>query len=369
MTEVDFPRVFCPARLGTSSLDDRLLYPLHDGGIVVDPYQKMMGRSLGSTYPGPLSCQVMAFYDPRRRSGHGEPGPHRRGQTPVGQRRHEPELGRDAVAAGDAGPGRGGGSARRSGTFKGTWHDAAEVYRKWAQQQSFCATPLHQSPLWPTKFRQGAMVNYFSPDREDQDKKPKYSLENLNHILPELEARCGLPMITISWGWEQHGMWCSQEYFPAFPSNEDFRARAAFSIATARAWSCCLATVGRLKSPGHRGGRTTGPSDSTGKSSPGSPAADSATPTIVEPAGKESYKGSKYATLCRATQFTSDTISAIAQRVQSGYTIIHWDQVTSGARARPTASRPTTAIRRDTVAGSTRRLSSYSSGCVRTAVS
>ena len=64
VTEVDFPRVFCPGRLGESSADDRLLYPLHDGGIVVDPYEKMMGKSLNSTYPGPLSCQVMAFYDP-----------------------------------------------------------------------------------------------------------------------------------------------------------------------------------------------------------------------------------------------------------------------------------------------------------------
>ena len=52
MTEGDFPRGFVPpARLGTSTRDDRLLYPLHDGGIVVDPYQKMMGRSLGSMYP------------------------------------------------------------------------------------------------------------------------------------------------------------------------------------------------------------------------------------------------------------------------------------------------------------------------------
>ncbi len=41
-----------------------MLYPLHDGGIVVNPYEKMMGKSLNSTYPGPLSCQVMAFYDP-----------------------------------------------------------------------------------------------------------------------------------------------------------------------------------------------------------------------------------------------------------------------------------------------------------------
>ena len=53
----------------------------------------------------------------------------------------------------------------------------------------------------------------------------EYSLENLNHILPELEARCGLPMITISWGWDN--MACGvRKSTSAFPSNEDFRLGA-----------------------------------------------------------------------------------------------------------------------------------------------
>jgi hypothetical protein len=65
------------------------------------------------------------------------------------------------------------------------------------------------------------MVNYFSPDRQDKEGRPN-TVWKTQEVLPELEARSGLPMITISWGWEQHGMWCSQEYFPAYPSDADF---------------------------------------------------------------------------------------------------------------------------------------------------
>lgn len=332
VTEVDFPRVFCPGRLGESSSDDRLLYPLHDGGIVVDPYEKMMGKSLGSTYPGPLSCQVMAFYDPAG-------GVVVASLDPTGEVkrlcvRGDLNVSLSVTQLRPVTPGEDVAVDQPVvvGAFKGTWHDGAEVYRRWAQQQSFCATPLHKNPLWPAKFRNGAMVNYFSPGREDEEKKHKYCLENLNRILPELKARSGLPMITISWGWEQHGMWCSQEYFPAFPSDEDFNARGALFDR----YGTGMVMLSGYRWTFEKPWAPRGPYDGTERFNREvkpwvTCREDPATPTIVEPTGKESYKGSKYATLCRATRFTNDTISAISQRcVKAGYTVIHWDQVTSG---------------------------------------
>ena len=333
VTEVDFPRVFCPGRLGESSADDRLLYPLHDGGIVVDPYEKMMGKSLGSTYPGSLSCQVMAFYDPAG-------GLLVASLDPTGEAKR-------LCAEGDLNMGLSVTQLRPVtpgadvvvdepvvvGAFKGTWHDAAEVYRRWAQQQPFCATPLHENPLWPAKFHNGAMVNYFSPGREDEEKKHKYCLENLNDILPELEARSGLPMITISWGWEQHGMWCSQEYFPAFPSDEDFAARGALFDR----YGTGMVMLSGYRWTFEKPWAPRGPYDGTERFHREvkpwvTCREDPATPTIVESQpGKQSYQGSKYATLCRAAPFTNDTISEISQRcVRAGYTVIHWDQCTSG---------------------------------------
>lgn len=332
VTEVDFPRVFCPGRLGESSVDDRLLYPLHDGGIVVDPYERMMGRSLNSTYPGSLSCQVMAFYDPA-------------GGVVVASLDPTGEVKR-LWAKGGLNMGLGITQLRPVtpgtdvvvdqpvvvGAFQGTWHDAAEVYRRWAQQQPFCATPLCKNPLWPAKFRNGAMVNYFSPGREDKEGKSKYCLENLDGILPELKTRSGLPMITISWGWEQHGIWCSQEYFPAFPSDEDFKARGALFDR----YGTGMVMLSGYRWTFEKPWAPRGPYDGTERFNREvkpwvTCREDPATPTIFESKDKQSYQGSKYATLCRATQFTNDTISEIAQRcVKAGYTVIHWDQCTSG---------------------------------------
>lgn len=332
VTEVDFPRVFCPGRLRESSGDDRLLYPLHDGGIVVDPYEKMMGKSLDSTYPGPLSCQVMAYYDPAGGLAVASLDPTgevkrlwARGDLNVslGVTQLRPVApGEDVVVD----------QPVVVGAFRGTWQDAAEIYRQWAQQQAFCATPLHKNPLWPAKFRNGAMVNYFSPERLDQEKKNTYSLENLGGILPELKARSGLPMITISWGWEQHGMWCSQEYFPAYPSDADFTDRGALFdrygtgmvMLSGYRWTFEKPWAPRVPYDGtERFNREVKPWVTCRE--------DPATPTIVEPKGEQSYQGSKYASLCRAAPFTNDTISAISQRcVKAGYTVIHWDQCTSG---------------------------------------
>ena len=176
------------------------------------------------------------------------------------------------------------------------------------------------------------MVNYFSPGRLTKDKKARYSLENLNQIMPELKARSGLPMITISWGWEQHGMWCSQEYFPAIPSNEDFEARGALFDR----YGTGMVMLSGYRWTFEKPWAPRGPYDGTERFNREvrpwvTCREDPATPTIVEPKGKKSYKGSKHATLCRATPFTNDTIAAISQRcVKSGYTVIHWDQCTSG---------------------------------------
>lgn len=331
VTEVDFPRVFCPARLGESSADDRLLYPRFDGGIVVDPYKKMMGRSLNDTYPGPLSCQVMAFYDPAG-------GVVLASLDPTGEVKrlwamNELNMGLGVIQLRPVTPGADVVVDQPVvvGAFKGIWHDAAEVYRRWSQQQTFCATPLYKNPLWPAKFRNGAMVNYFSPERMTKDKKAMYGLENLNEIMPELAARSGLPMITISWGWEQHGMWCSQEYFPAFPSDEDFQARGALFDR----YGTGMVMLSGYRWTFEKPWAPRGPYDGTERFNRGvkpwvTCREDPAVPTIVE-TKKESYQGSKYATLCRATPFANDTISEISQRcVKAGYTVIHWDQCTSG---------------------------------------
>lgn len=333
--EVDFPVVACRGRLGESSEDDRLLYPLHDGGMVVDPYKTMMGRTLRSTYPGPLSCQVMAFYDP-------DGGLLMASLDPTGQVKRllaegglnvclgvsqlRPQIpGADVVVD----------EPVVMGVFKGPWHAAAEVYRKWAHRQAFCAVPLHTNPDFPAKLRQGAVVNYFAPGKRDKKTGERQTMEELDGLVAKMEAAHGMPQITISWGWEQHGMWCSQEYFPAYPSDEDFAARGSLF----GRYGMGMVMLSGYRWTFDKPWAPRGPYDGTERFEREvkpwvTHAEHPMTPTIKT--GKPThYKGKQYATMCRATKFSRDIISEVSQRcVKAGYTIIHFDQVTGGGAGR-----------------------------------
>ena len=331
VTEVDFPLVACRGKLGDSSEDDRLLYPLHDGGMVVDPYRTMLGRTLRSTYPGPLSCQVMAYYDPDGGvlmasldpTGHvkrllAEGGLN----LCLGVSQLRPRIpGADVVVD----------EPVVVGVFKGTWHAAAEVYRKWAHRQAFCAVPLHKSPDFPKKLRQGAVVNYINPGSKNKETGKRRTLEELDTIVAEMKAAHGLPQITISWGWEQHGMWCSQEYFPAYPSDEDFAARGALFDRFGTGMVMLSGYRWTFDKPWAPRGPYDGSERFEREVKPWVTHADDPMTPTIKTGKPDHYKGKRYATMCRATKFSRDIISEVSQRcVKAGYTIIHFDQVTGG---------------------------------------
>lgn len=331
VTEVDFPLVACRGILGDSSADDCLLYPQHDGGIVVDPYQTMLDRTLNSTYPGSCSCQIMAFYDP-------DGGILMASLDPTGEVKRFLATGGFNLTLGvsQLRPRVPGADVVVDepvvvGVFKGTWYDAAEVYRTWAHQQDFCAVPLYKNPDFPAKLRQGAVVNYLNPGTRSTETNELQTMEEVDAIVAELKAGHGLPQITISWGWEQHGMWCSQEYFPAYPSDEDFVARGNVFDRYGTGMVMLSGYRWTFEKPWAPRGPYDGSERFEREVKPWVTCReDPAVPTI-KTAEPEHYMGKRYATMCRATQFSRDIISEVSQRcVKAGYTIIHWDQCTSG---------------------------------------
>lgn len=65
ITRVTFPIINAPEQLGSESTDDVILYPAFDGMVIDDPRQTFRDNAgdLSNSYPGPLSCQVMAYCD------------------------------------------------------------------------------------------------------------------------------------------------------------------------------------------------------------------------------------------------------------------------------------------------------------------
>ncbi len=175
ITAITYPILHCPDKLGQDSTDDRILYPRCDGGVVEDPLRTMGGQSLDDTYPGPLSCQVMAYYDAQAglylatHDGSGSP------KRLLARLNLDCELAIEHLL-----PITPGANVKLAyptvfGVFSGDWYAAAEIYRQWAHQQVWCATPLSQRPDTPIWLKHGGIVTCYSPRARNKDGEFRFS--------------------------------------------------------------------------------------------------------------------------------------------------------------------------------------------------
>ena len=148
---VRFPVLALPARLGEEGADDRVLLPHGDGLEIENPAENLRDAR-AAQYPGGASMQLLSVYDSAggfflaALDGEG----HRKqlGVAPVGDT-VEPLLTHYPAV-----------EARTQwalsypvvlGAFSGDWQIAAEMYRAWAQGQSWCRAPLWKRkdlPAW-----------------------------------------------------------------------------------------------------------------------------------------------------------------------------------------------------------------------------
>ncbi|OGV73325.1 MAG: hypothetical protein A3K19_14330 [Lentisphaerae bacterium RIFOXYB12_FULL_65_16] len=332
---VRYPILNCPAKLGASSKDDAILYPACDGGLIEDPLTAMPGQDLNATYPGPLSCQLMAYYDPAAGlylatyDGNGCP------------KRFGCKLGVDLELSIthllSAAPGTG---VKLSypvvvGTFTGDWYEAAEIYRRWSRQQAWCAKTLRERADVPEWVKKGAIVTCYSP-RPVKDGKRRFDPDGLHDFLQSFRDDFGLPVIPNNRGWEPYGEWCGQEYWPPYPDEASFREDARI-IREAGGQGMIMLSGYRwtIDKPQPDGSVHSNEDRFQAEVSQFvTYAADGVTPTIRTSEKKDDFHGTKFAQLCPATRFAEDTIVDTARRcAEAGYAVIHFDQEVSGPAA------------------------------------
>ncbi len=333
---IRYPILAAPDALGASPADDCILYPQCDGGLIENPKEAFSRgpNSIESTYPGPLSCQLVAYYDGRAGlylacyDAQGWPKAFRvaLGADLTFQVAHLLPIlpGKDAQVSYPA----------VLGAFSGDWHDAAEIYRQWSRKQSWCAKPLAEQRTTPRWLRRGALVTYYNPRAKDSAGKPKFQGAGLSRWLDELVAQYHAPLIVNNRGWERYGEWTGQEYLPPYPSAEEFRAQARAIRAAGGLGMIMLSgyrwTIekkladGTVYSSAERFFREVAPFavfDLAGKA-----------PVVHTSANPRDFHGQRWAQLCRATEFAKKTIVDVARYcVEAGYPIIHFDQEVSGA--------------------------------------
>lgn len=107
------------------------------------------------------------------------------------------------------------------------WRDAAGLYKAWAVGQPWCAKTFAARDDVPAWLRQGpAMVRFNRGWLAEPTIIKSWLQEYWRRYYPDLP-----PLVIAYWGWEKVGDWVSPDYFPLFPSDEQFRDVAEFGRA------------------------------------------------------------------------------------------------------------------------------------------
>ncbi len=97
------------------------------------------------------------------------------------------------------------------------WHDSAELHRKWALTQPFCHMRFTERDDIPYWMREAPPMVRFGRRWLDRPQEVRAWLADCWR-----RQRPGVPLIVAFWGWEKVGTWISPDYFPFYPSDDEF---------------------------------------------------------------------------------------------------------------------------------------------------
>jgi hypothetical protein len=244
---VVYPLVLAAPQLGPSWADDRVITPVFSSGQLrisqggANPFPGLWH----SEYPGRAQAQFMAYYDATAGlylatyDGGGHPkkigGANVKGLLNLSIVHHAWER----AGAGWKMP-----YEFVLGTFQGDWHAAADIYKKWAVQQTWCSRKLTERRDIPSWYLAGLPFvmfipragEYYStempprtPDRYLT--RPPLPEPGLRPRAPEIFAEVGRALrsrlVVVEYGWEKHGAWISPDVFPPYGGDEAYRLQMA----------------------------------------------------------------------------------------------------------------------------------------------
>ncbi len=222
LENVIYPRCALAAPLGTAFDDDAVVAGGSKGGVFRKPGQGKSGNILSLIQPGNMSAQFGCYYDDRAgfyTAAYDDKG------YPKGLIVSRSEAG---VVFAWTRPCFASASDKQDydiviSTFKGAdgapadWRDAADIYRDWALTRHWCAKPFTQRDDLPDWLKDApAMVRFGRNWLADPARIERWLTEFWQKHFPKT------PLITAYWGWEKRGSWVTPDYFPVYPSDEQF---------------------------------------------------------------------------------------------------------------------------------------------------
>ncbi|MCX7824270.1 MAG: DUF6259 domain-containing protein [Verrucomicrobiae bacterium] len=223
LEEVQFPFVVLRAPLGASVDDDAAVFGHTKGGVIRKPGAMKTGSRVYGRQPGSLAAQFGCYYDDRAGfytaayDAKGYPKDFEMRRTTDGvEMDWNPHcfamksyaMDFDVVMTTFAGADK---------TTPTDWRDAADIYKEWALRQPWCATPYAKRRDIPAWMKAGpAMVRFGREWLANPARIEKWLADYWRKNFPDA------PLITAYWGWEKVGSWVTPDYFPVFPSDEQF---------------------------------------------------------------------------------------------------------------------------------------------------
>ena len=223
LESVRFPIVTLRAPLSAETTDDALVLGSTKGGLVRSPSTEKNGTAYTIGQPGSMAAQFGCYYG----------GPIGFFTAALDAKGYPKNLSATRVAPGVEFSWQQSGFASGTVTqdyditltlFSGTegapadWRDAADLYKAWALTQPCCARTYDQRTDLPAWLKQGpAMVRFGRDWLADPARIDRWMAMFYQKQFP------GVPLIAAFWGWEKHGNWVTPDYFPVFPSDEEFK--------------------------------------------------------------------------------------------------------------------------------------------------
>lgn len=222
LEETTYPRILVAKALGGDAGDDRFVYGTAKGGVTHAPGQKPVGWRAYSKQPGALVAQFATAYDDRA-------GLYFAAEDGACHCKH---LGGESIREGLLV------TSRRVGFDTGlvvqaydlvtaglegtpadpcTWHDAADLYRKWALRQKWTTKLFKDRDDIPAWMRDAPAMVRFGRDWLQNPDRIRAWMKN--YWKKEFVSA---PLVMAYWGWEKRGYWVTPDYFPVVPDDATF---------------------------------------------------------------------------------------------------------------------------------------------------
>jgi uncharacterized protein (TIGR03437 family) len=217
LTGSEIRHVLFPVIAGISALgsgaDNTLLLPEFGGRLLPDPVHKLSG--FGMQYPGPLSMQMMAFYNAQAGlfvASHDLTGQAKEFQWFTSATTPQTATIRiDHVFPSEPVDALSLPYECVIGTFQGDWTAAADLYKGWTAGTPWIAgASSRKSPAWLADLQYGRQqcMNHCGDPKWDTTYQAV--LQEQSHNV----ALLGSPAVLRFMGWEKLGSWYYGDYFP-----------------------------------------------------------------------------------------------------------------------------------------------------------